>query len=155
MSSDTANATLAKAIEQARDSPKREQFLDGSLALHCDHIPPAVFDLTELTALSVSGSYGSARTGITTIPPEIKRLSKLKTLVLNKNQIDSLPKELFDLPDLEQLYLEQNEIGILPADIGRLKKLRKLGLSDNNLTALPPQIGDLALLCNGSQSSRA
>lgn len=146
MSSDSNNKAVTYAIEQLRDSPKRELYLDGSLLLNCDHIPPAVFELTELTALSISGSYGSARTSITAIPRDISRLSKLKILILNKNQLEVLPKEVFDLPDLEQLYLEQNDIAILPKEIRQLKKLRKLSLSNNRLTGLPPEVGDLTLL---------
>jgi internalin A len=131
------------AIEEARTSARRFLYLDGALLLDSDAVPQEVFDLIDLTALSVSGGYGDARTGITVLPSAIGRMSNLKTLVLNKNRLSVLPKELFDLENLEELHIENNDLSVIPGDIERLKNLKRLSLSSNKLTSLPAQIGNL------------
>ena len=134
---------VAVAIEEARISGKRELHLNGIPFIGLTEIPPAVFELSNLRLLNISGSYGETRTGIKEIPPEIAKLTDLETLILEKNQIEALPAELFTLTRLEHLYLKSNNIHSLPRLTANLKRIRKLDLSDNQLSELPSEIGEL------------
>ena len=80
------------------------------------------------------------------VPAEIGRLSALRQLNLDYNQLTSVPAEIGQLTSLEELYLGDNQLTSLPAEIGQLTSLRELVLYDNQLTSLPAEIGQLASL---------
>ncbi|MEL7399115.1 MAG: leucine-rich repeat domain-containing protein, partial [Pseudomonadota bacterium] len=84
------------------------------------------------------------------LPPEIGKLTKLKTLVLGRwdkkkskrlgNNLKTLPDEIGQLTELRSLLLAYNRFEELPEVIGRLEKLRSLDLSTNQLSSLPEVI---------------
>jgi len=77
-------------------------------------------------------------------PEFIFNFENLKTLILDKNDIDSIPSDIKKLVNLEFLSLENNYFNSLPSDINKLVNLNNLNLSNNkNLTTLPDTIGDL------------
>ena len=80
------------------------------------------------------------------VPAEIGRLTSLRELWLNSNQLTSLPVEIGQLTSLERLYLKCNELTSLPAEIGQLTSLEVLYLKCNELTSLPAEIGQLTSL---------
>jgi len=84
--------------------------------------------------------------GLTTIPPEISRLTALRALYLSNNQLTTLPPEIGHLAALEALWLTTNQLTTLPAEIGRLTALTTLNLGANQLTTLPPEIGRLTAI---------
>ena len=87
------------------------------------------------------------------VPAEIGRLSALKELDLDDNQLTSLPAEIGQLTSLEELNLVGNQLTSVPAEIGQLTSLRSCTSSDNQLTSVPAEIGQLASL--RSWTSRA
>lgn len=80
---------------------------------------------------------------VSLLPPEIGKLTALRTLDLQDNHLMILPKEIGQLKELITLWLGDNRLTILPKEIGRLKSLVELGLAGNRLVALPKEIGRL------------
>jgi len=90
------------------------------------------------------------------LPPQIGKLTQLKTLILGKwakktgpvkgNRLSMLPAEIGQLINLRSLDLRFNSLGTLPAEIGQLTNLQSLSLLDNSLRSLPVEIGQLTHL---------
>ena len=74
------------------------------------------------------------------VPAEIGRLSALRELNLDDNQLTSLPAEIGQLTSLEELYLDGNQLTSVPAESGQLTSLTYLGLGGNQLTSVPAAI---------------
>ncbi len=81
--------------------------------------------------------------GLSELPAEIGRLTRLSMLNLGDNQLVELPAEIGRLAGLEELYLDGNLLAELPAQIGGLRQLKFLRLARNRLTSLVPEIGQL------------
>ena len=66
------------------------------------------------------------------LPSPMTRLSKLRELMLGRNEIYSdLPPDIGNMEDLEDLRVTENEMfGGIPDSLYRLKKLKKLWLED-------------------------
>ncbi|MFA6159128.1 MAG: leucine-rich repeat domain-containing protein [Candidatus Paceibacterota bacterium] len=93
-----------------------------------------------ITVLAVSDCH------LTSLPPEIGHLSRLRGLHLDSNQLACLPSEMGQLSSLQSLNLSHNQLKSLPPEIGRLSSLQGLYLGDNQLTSLPPVMGRLSSL---------
>lgn len=99
------------------------------------------------------------RNGLTgPIPPELGRLTKLRSLDLSRNALSgTIPVRLADLTEVERLLLADNELtGPIPPELGGLPNVYYLDLGDNNLGgSIPPEIGNLTTLrrihLNGNQ----
>ena len=101
----------------------------------------AVYD-SEAEDLRPHGLKGS-------IPPELGRLARLRSLDLGGNNLSGpIPPELDRLARLEHLDLSGNDLsGPIPPEFGRLSNLRYLYLSDNNLSGpIPSELGMLSSL---------
>ncbi len=94
-------------------------------------IPPALGRLSGLRELSLESNE---LTGV--IPPELGGLSGLGYLYLHENLLTgSIPPELGDILGLMDLRLGSNYLtGGIPGELGDLVKLRNLFLDDNALT---------------------
>ncbi|MCA1900428.1 MAG: leucine-rich repeat domain-containing protein [Chloroflexi bacterium] len=86
--------------------------------------------------------------GLTSLPPEIGRLTNLDSMLLFQNKLTSLPPEISQLTGLTHLSLWDNKLSNLSLEIVQLTNLTELDLSKNQLTSLPPEIGQLASLQN-------
>jgi len=78
--------------------------------------------------------------GLTSIPPEVFKLTKLTSLDLSNNQITSLSPEIKNLTNLTELRLGNNLLKTLPKMMfewmqGSEKHLKMLDLSNNQLTS--------------------
>lgn len=71
------------------------------------------------------------------LPRDIGKLSHLRFLSLNNNDLVSLPKELFNLRELRTLEISNNNILALPRGIERLRHLQTLNLSNNGIHEVP------------------
>jgi len=80
---------------------------------------------------------------LTSIPPEIAQLTKVRSLYLGDNTLTSLPAEIGQLTNLESLNLGGNRITSLPSEIGQLINLTSLDLGSNALTSLPAELWEL------------
>jgi Leucine-rich repeat (LRR) protein len=77
------------------------------------------------------------------LPPEIGRLTMLKSLTVTRCSLTVLPKEIGQLKNLRALYLFQNELRWLPQEIGELTALEVLDVAGNELRSLPPEMSSL------------
>ncbi|MDQ1591741.1 MAG: internalin [Pyrinomonadaceae bacterium] len=80
---------------------------------------------------------------LTSLPPEIAKLTGLIDLDLSGNKLTSLPSEITRLTGLTYLYLRNNQLTSLPPEITKLTGLTSLDVGDNKLTSLPPEITKL------------
>lgn len=80
---------------------------------------------------------------ITSIPNEIYKLKKLKSLNLDSNKIKKLPENISKLQKLEKLSLANNQIKQIPSSIVKILNLSYLDLSNNDLESLPDNIDKL------------
>jgi small GTP-binding protein len=100
-------------------------------------LPPEIARLTNLTRLDLSNNR------LTSLPPEVASLRNLTSLDLSNNQLTSLSPEIAKLADLTDLSIFENQLTSLPPEIAKLTKLAKLGLTQNQLTSLPQEITTL------------
>jgi Leucine-rich repeat (LRR) protein len=80
------------------------------------------------------------------IPSEIGLLTKLKSLNLCGNHLQTIPSTIFELTNLIVLYLHDNYLQMISPEIGRLINLRKLSLYNNNLQSIPETIVQCTML---------
>lgn len=84
---------------------------------------------------------------ITVVPADIARLTFIRILLLNNNNILMPPEEITHLNQLESLSLEHNQLTLLPSGIALLSStLLFLNLSYNPLLYLSPSVGQLVNL---------
>ncbi|RNF15351.1 leucine-rich repeat protein [Trypanosoma conorhini] len=96
-------------------------------------IPAAIKALREtLEVLHVDNSYS-----LTTLPPAIGDLGRLRWLNASYCRLVSLPLELGRLSHLERLYLSNNLLQSVPMELWQLKSLQELRLENNKLSVLP------------------
>ncbi|HKS43173.1 MAG TPA: COR domain-containing protein [Blastocatellia bacterium] len=103
-------------------------------------VPPEIAKLTNLTGLSLSDNQ------LTSVPPEIANLTNLTDLDLRSNRLMSVPIKITEIHNLIRLELAFNKLSSLPPEIAKLINLDYLGLWDNQLTILPLEIANLTNL---------
>lgn len=129
-----------------------------------ESLPKGIEQLTELETLHLAGNH-------LTQLPDLGRMTKLRFLTVNNNQLKELPKEiakakklrilnaannqlselppgLFNAEELEFVFLANNQIKKIPGDFSKLKKLKELNVVGNQLTELPKNIGSGGSLQN-------
>ena len=108
------------------------------------NLPPELGKLSELKTLSLYFNHIEG-----TIPPELGELSELETLIIHNNGLSgSLPPELGDLTSLRKLDFDSNQLfGPIPPQFGNLSELRELMLRGNQLSGtISPQLAHLSKL---------
>ncbi|WP_138500060.1 COR domain-containing protein [Nostoc sp. PA-18-2419] len=103
-------------------------------------LPAEIGRLTKLRSLDLRGNQ------LSSLPGEIRQLTNLQTLDLGFNQLSSLPGEIGQLTNLQTLYLYNNQLSSLPGEIRQLTNLQTLYLYNNQLSSLPGEIGQLTNL---------
>jgi len=78
-----------------------------------------------------------------TLPDSIGGLSQLRTLNLNRLDLEDLPKTIGNLKQLKRLNLRFNRLREVPESIGDLKNLQILDLSGNRIETLPQRLAEL------------
>ena len=103
-------------------------------------VTPEIAKLTNLTRLDLNGNL------LSSMPPEIAKLTNLTNLDVSGNQLTSLPPEFTGLTNLASLNLNRNPLTSLPSEIANLANLTNLDLGATQLTDLPPEISKLTKL---------
>jgi hypothetical protein len=84
--------------------------------------------------------------GLKTFPLNIVNYPNLIRFDLSMNYIETIPDEIWKLTKLRSLIMAYGIVKYLPASIGNLKNLKNLELMDNHLETIPETIGDLSSL---------
>ena len=105
---------------------------------HLSSVPPELFQLSSICRLSLAQNALKALPTSNSLLSNIYTSTKLKTLVLDCNQLQTLPEEMmFGLIDcLEQLSVQSNELNELPPSIWIMPHLKKISLSENRISQL-------------------
>jgi len=80
---------------------------------------------------------------LTTLPPQITKLTQLEILSISYNHFSKLPIEICYLENLKELFLSHTKIKSLPTEFTRLTKLESFGMEMNELDSLPLEITKL------------
>ncbi|WP_421762936.1 leucine-rich repeat domain-containing protein [Ekhidna sp.] len=105
-----------------------------------DEIHPTLYKMSGLKQLLIQVNE------LEEIPEGISSLKFLNKLSFYKNSISTLPPDLFELRGLQVIDLYYNELEFLPPAISNLENLEILYLSFNKLYDIPAEIGELANL---------
>jgi len=124
---------VAEAISKAKG--KESLVIDRAELLVT---PPAMYQLTQLTAIDLSDNQLSKLEGM-------EAFSRLKALVVSSNILVSLPTQICFL-QLTRLILDSNNITALPNEIGGMTSLVELDLGNNHLSWLPVSFVNLSNL---------
>ncbi|KAK1153801.1 volume-regulated anion channel subunit LRRC8C-like [Acipenser oxyrinchus oxyrinchus] len=81
---------------------------------------------------------------ITALPPSLFKLSKLLVLDVSHNNLTEIPADIEQLSHLQHFIASNNSISGLPNELFSCTKLRVLVLSRNNITYLSPLVGQLS-----------
>ncbi|KAG8563932.1 hypothetical protein GDO81_016259 [Engystomops pustulosus] len=100
-------------------------------------LPPDLSKLSLLRHLDLSFNNFSE------LPSCVTALTSLNSLHLGHNQLRTLPDDIGEMIFLTDLFLMSNQLAELPAGIGQLKNLEKMDVSENKLLSLPEEIGSL------------
>ncbi|KAG7462745.1 hypothetical protein MATL_G00188020 [Megalops atlanticus] len=102
---------------------------------------------THIPVEATSDSLCLSRRKLKHIPESILKISKIKNLYLEGNEISILPDALFSsLSNLVWLDLRNNQITMLPPEIGQHRFLKTLLLEGNPISELPLELGNLISL---------
>ncbi|MGC9521133.1 MAG: COR domain-containing protein [Anaerolineae bacterium] len=99
-----------------------------------------ILDLIDQVAASGLVQLDLSYRELTSLPPEIGKLTQLESLDLCGNNLTALPPEIGRLRNLLQLDLRHNRLVGLAPEMGLLTNLTSLDLRDNRLTSLPPEM---------------
>ncbi len=117
-----------------------------------------IFQLIEKATIRGSKGLDLSRKEVTSLPPEISKLSDLTSLNLSGNKLTSLPLEITALSNLIRLDLNDNQLTSLPAELAKLTNLTHLSIGNNQLTRLPPEFAKLtkltSLVIGGNQLTK-
>lgn len=104
-----------------------------------EHVPDSLCDLENLEELSLCSAAS-------TLPSDLGRLSKLRSLRLRGKLITELPTSVGKLSALRELCINAKSLQHLPEEIGFLQSLRRLDMSGCSLQRLPSRLADLRAL---------
>jgi hypothetical protein len=97
--------------------------------------------LAELTARAEAGEtiteIDLRESELRFVPEDIRRFSKLRKLILSKNEVKDLPDWIGEFKELEILEAEDCGLATIPLSIARLPSLRSLSLEENGIIELP------------------
>lgn len=92
-------------------------------------------------------SHWQSEVSVSSIPPEIGKLSELFSIEIMNQPITILPDEIGNLTQVTILTITDcKELSSLPDSIGNLVNLTSLDLSGSGITHLPESIGNLVNL---------
>ena len=128
---DVGEAPEAKWPEtkKARDSEAKEVAIardEGDV-----EVDPALFYVKSINNLKLT--LGAS---LTTLSPDVSRLSGLLTLIISGNGLTELPESVGKLKNLKVLEAENNQLVSLPSSLSSCKNLEILRVSNNKIKSL-------------------
>jgi Leucine-rich repeat (LRR) protein len=109
---------------------------------HLTELPSSVQFLETLEDLNLTGNnITDTKTFI-----HLSKLTKLRSLWLNYNDLEALPKTISQLNQLRNLYFEHNNIKELPEDFKQMDKVWVIHAGHNKFTSIPTQLSEMKAL---------
>ncbi len=105
-------------------------------------LPPSIGSLKKLRSLDL---YGNS---LSELPASMANLEQLDSLRLSKNKFNELPQAVLEMKNLLYLSLFMNNVSSLPNEVIDLKRLQTLDLDGNGFTELPEVVTELKTLTN-------
>ncbi|KAJ8014459.1 hypothetical protein DPEC_G00040450 [Dallia pectoralis] len=149
-----AMVSMVTAGYTTRGLKQEEDITDLHLSLDWDnavkkptlHIPERVGSM-HINEYVASDTLSLSRRRLKDVTEHIWKITSLKNLYLEGNEISILPATLFtNLSNLVWLDLRNNKITSLPADIGVHRCLKTLLLEGNPIIELPLELGNVISL---------
>ncbi|HEY3405183.1 MAG TPA: hypothetical protein VGK59_17485 [Ohtaekwangia sp.] len=137
LSTAVLSQTIYEDFEVALRKPKDVQ----QLVIHCHHAGFKIPDSRIEQLLNLEYLYIDSYPGEELIlPRELLKLPKLKTLVIEGQNLKHIPDWIVDLAHLEKLSLFYGKATVIPENITALKNLKELGISSEVIQQLPETI---------------
>lgn len=99
-----------------------------------DSIPDNISTLASIEELDLEKS------GLTSIPEGVKRLTRLRKLILWDNKISNISLQHGDLPNLEEIELGLNKLTAFPDDLSLIPNLKIISVYHNSISFVSPGI---------------
>jgi hypothetical protein len=100
----------------------------------------ALKHINNANKLSITGQE------LSSLSPEVGKLTNLLILNLANNNLESLPAELTDLLKLKDFNAPRNNLNSLPEDFSEMRQLKVVSLAYNNFTEFPQELLNLKRL---------
>ncbi len=140
---ESPSPVLSKAVEAQIDALRFKPAKKEGVAVSSYMQVPFRFELSESSfndlqaALRSTGEVESldlSGKGLTVIDSRIPKLTSLRVLNLDDNQLKSIPAAFKNLRLLQELHLANNQLTSLPKSLKKLKHLKVLDISGNALS---------------------
>lgn len=140
---ESPSPVLSKAVEAEIDALRFKPAKKDGIAVSSYLQVPFRFELSETSfndlqaALRATGEVESldlSGKGLTVIDSRIPKLTNLRVLNLDDNQLKSIPASFSKLRLLEELSLANNQLTSIPKSLKKLKHLKTLDISGNALS---------------------
>ena len=106
----------------------------------CMTVPPELFHMSSLTALTISSCP------IDSIHDDVGMMLSLTALEVSHCKLKKLPSMLSRCLNLTSINLQKNELSALPMRWAELTNMQYLSLAQNRFELVPPCIRDFTLL---------
>ena len=103
---------------------------------------------TRMTVALKSNALCLNQMNLSSILPEVFKLTNLVRLDLSFNNLVKLSPQIDKLSNLQQLWLNDNPLREIPVEISNCLKLRELDLKNTFIITLPRELSNLANLLN-------
>lgn len=77
------------------------------------------------------------------LPSDLKRFKKLKTLDISHNKLENLPDFLTELKSLEEIDFSKNKFCAFPEQLFKINTLQKISFTRNSIESIPASISNL------------
>lgn len=77
------------------------------------------------------------------LPSDLKRFNKLKSLDISHNKLENLPDFLTEFKALEEIDFSKNKFRVFPEQLFKISTLRKISFTRNNIESIPSPISNL------------
>lgn len=109
---------------------------------HLTKLPASIQLVETLEDLNLTGNNLTDTKTYT----HLSKLTKLRSLWLNNNNLDVLPKTISQLKQLCNLYFEHNNLTDLPDGFKKMKRVWVIHAGHNKFTSLPLQLSHMKVL---------
>ena len=103
-------------------------------------LPAEMAKLTKLESVNLLGN------NIDTFPPMLAQMKNVFYLSLCSNKMKYIGPEIGEMTDLRVLIINKNQLRSLPKEIGNLENLMYLDIGENPIDSLPEEIKNLTKL---------